>query len=262
MRTLAATRYVMPFREGGSLPALVEAEDQGLYVVKLRGAGQGPRVLIAEWIAGELARAAGLRVPELVGITIDPALGRAEPDSEIRELLRASIGLNLALDYLPGAVTWDQLAEPCPDALEASRIVLFDALVLNVDRTPKNPNLLCWHDALWLIDHGASLFFHHSWSPENRLASASSVFAPIRQHVLLPFADQLEEAATSLRQALTEARLAEIVTQLPDDWLNAADGGFADPAAHREAYLQWLRARLLSMPLFLEEAKRVHANVV
>ena len=252
----------MPFREGGSLPALVEAEDEGLYVVKLRGAGQGPRVLIAEWIAGELARAVGLRVPELVGITIDPALGRAEPDSEIRELLKASVGLNLALDYLPGAVTFDLIAEPTPDPDEASRIVLFDALVLNVDRTPKNPNLLCWHDALWLIDHGASLFFHHSWAPENRLASVQSPFAPIRQHVLLRFAERLDAAAQTLAAAFTDARIAEVVGQLPDDWLVSSDGGFDSPTAHREAYAAWLRARVAAMPVFLEEAKRDRAQLV
>lgn len=262
MRTVAATRYVTPLREGGSLPGLVEGDDQGLYVVKLRGAGQGPRVLIAEWIAGELARAMDLNVPELVRLELAPELGRAEPDPEIRELLKASVGANLALDYLPGSVTYDPLAEGAPDALEASRIVLFDAFATNVDRTAKNPNLLCWHDGLWLIDHGASLYFHHGWTAADRLAGTRSPFAAVRQHVLLPFATRLAQAAAELSRAISAARISEVVAQLPDEWLVAADGGFADPDAHRGAYRSWLVARVAALPIYLEEAERARAQLV
>jgi hypothetical protein len=218
--------------------------------------------LIAEWIAGELARAMGLKVPELVRIELAPELGRAEPDPEIRELLKASVGANLALDYLPGSVTYDPLAEGAPDALEASRIVLFDAFVTNVDRTAKNPNLLCWHDGLWLIDHGASLYFHHSWSEADRLAGSKSPFAAVRQHVLLPFATRLQEAASALPPVFTQARIAEVVAQLPDEWLTQADGGFDDPDAHRAGYRSWLQARLAALPIYLEEAERARAQLV
>src|SRR3954468_5904158 len=163
MRTLAATRYVAPLHEGGSLPAIVEANDEGLYVLKFRGAGQGPKALIAELVAGEIARVAGLPVPEIVFIELDADLARTEPDPEIQELIRASAGLNLALDYLPGSITFDPLFL-APDELLASRIVWFDAFVTNVDRTPRNSNLLVWHKKLWLIDHGASIYFHHDWT--------------------------------------------------------------------------------------------------
>ena len=163
MRTVRATRYVTPLREGGSLPAIVEGDDDGLYVAKFRGAGQGPKALVAEVIAGGLARAAGLRTPELVALELDPALGRNEPDYEIRMLLRGSVGTNLGVDYLPGSVTFDPLVGPAPDPALASLVVALDAWVANVDRTPRNTNLLLWHGALWLIDHGASLGFHHAW---------------------------------------------------------------------------------------------------
>ncbi len=162
LRTVMATRYVTPLREGGSLPAIVEADDDGLYVLKFRGAGQGPKALIAELVAGEIARAAGLPVPEIVFIELDPELARTEPDPEIQDLIRASAGLNLALDYLPGAVTFDPVAEK-PEAALASAVVWFDAYVTNVDRTPRNTNMLIWHRRLWLIDHGATLYFHHTW---------------------------------------------------------------------------------------------------
>src|SRR5215217_5981952 len=185
-KTIVATRYVTPLREGGSLPAIVEADDAGLYVVKFRGAGQGAKALIAEFIAAELAKAAGLRVPEMVLVDLDPALGRNEPDSEIRELLRASVGLNLALDYLPGSAMFDPAAKEAVDAGLASEAVWFDALVTNVDRTPRNANLLCWHRKLYLIDHGAALYFHHNWpaTPEDLEQTARSPFAAVRDHVL------------------------------------------------------------------------------
>ena len=176
MRTVTAQRYVTPLREGGSLPAIVEADDAGLYVLKFRGAGQGPKALIAELIAGEIARALGLAVPEIVLVSLDAALGRSEMDPEIQDLMKASVGLNVALDCLPGSVTYDPLAKtppaPVPSAL-ASSIVWFDALVSNVDRTARNVNMLCWHQRLWLIDHGAALYFHHAW--ENKPTQASQV---------------------------------------------------------------------------------------
>ena len=163
MRTVTATRYVSPLREGGSLPAIVEGSDDGLYVLKFRGAGQGPKALIAELVAGEIARACGLPVPEIVFMTLDPELARTEPDPEIQELIRASGGLNLALDYLPGSVTFDPVADR-PDGALASRIVWLDAYTSNVDRTARNANMLMWHRKLWLIDHGAALYFHHAWA--------------------------------------------------------------------------------------------------
>jgi len=186
LRTVRATRYVTPLREGGSLPAIVEADDDGLYVMKFRGAGQGAKALVAELIAGELARALGLPVPEIVFIELDPELARTEPDPEIQDLIRASAGLNLALDYLPGSITFDPLVDK-PERELASSVVWFDAYTTNVDRTPRNTNLLVWHRQLWLIDHGAALYFHHDWL--NYLQRSRSPFKQIKEHVLLPFAE-------------------------------------------------------------------------
>ncbi|SEM73053.1 hypothetical protein SAMN05444354_12214 [Stigmatella aurantiaca] len=260
MRTVTATRYVTPLREGGSLPAIVEAEDAGLYVLKFRGAGQGPKALIAELIAGELARAAGLRVPELVFIQLDPVLGRAEPDGEIRDLIKASAGLNLGMDYLPGSITFDPLAGPAPGAAEASGIVCFDAYVTNVDRTPKNPNLLVWHQTLRLIDHGAALYFHHSW--EGHLERARSAFAPIKDHVLLPWASELRAAEAHLRERLTPEVLEQVVGLIPDGWLEEAEAGFSSKAEHRAAYVAFLKERLASSAVFIQEAERARAQLV
>src|ERR1700675_3677409 len=189
LRTVKATRYVLPLREGGSLPAIVEADDLGLYVVKFRGAGQGVLALIAELVAGEIGRALGLRVPEIVFIEIDPALGRNEPDAEIRHLLRASPGLNLGLDYLPGSIMFDPAARDSASPEEASTLVWFDAFTQNVDRTPRNANLLVWHRKLYPIDHGAALFFHHDWPTMNE--KIASPFAPIQHHILLPWAARI-----------------------------------------------------------------------
>jgi hypothetical protein len=258
LRTVTATRYVTPLREGGSLPAIVEAEDSGLYVLKFRGAGQGTKALIAELIAGELGRALGLRVPELVLVQLDAALGRAEPDSEIRELLKASAGLNLALDYLPGSITFDPLAGPAPGAAEASAIVAFDAYVTNVDRTPKNPNLLSWHGELWLIDHGAALYFHHAW--DGYLERSQSRFPQIKDHVLLPWATGLKEAEALLRAKLTPDVLERAVGLIPDAWLGTEP--FTSASEHRAAYATFLRKRLEAAPAFLEEAERVRAQLV
>ncbi len=183
LRTVEVTRYATPLREGGSLPAIVEADDLGTYVLKFRGAGQGHKALVAEVIAGELARFLGLPVPEIVLARLDPELARAEPDPEIQDLIRSSAGLNLALDYLPGSLGFDPLVEP-PGSSLASRIVWFDALVANVDRSIHNTNLLVWHDRLWLIDHGAALYFHHTW--KNPREAAKRPYAAAANHVLLP----------------------------------------------------------------------------
>ncbi|MBZ4422911.1 HipA family kinase [Myxococcus sp. RHSTA-1-4] len=259
-RTVIATRYVTPLREGGSLPAIIEADDAGLYVVKFRGAGQGAKALIAELIAGELARAVGLRVPELVLVELDPALGRNEPDSEIRELLKASAGLNLGLDYLPGSVTFDPLAGPFPSVEVASAIVGFDAYITNVDRTPKNPNMLSWHRELWLIDHGAALYFHHSW--EDWEARSQSRFGPIKDHVLLPWASALAAQEALLRERLTPEVVERTVAAIPEAWLTSVESPFPTANAHRAAYVSWLNKRVEALPAFLEEAARARAQLV
>ena len=229
-----------PLREGGSLPAVVEADDLGTYVLKFRGAGQGRKALIAEIVAGEIARTLGLLVPEIVLVTLDPELARAEPDPEIQDLIRASSGLNLALDYLPGSLGFDPIVEP-PGPELASRIVWFDALVTNVDRTPRNPNLLTWHGRLWLIDHGASLYFHHTWSRWE--AASRRPFAAARDHVLLPFAGTIPEADGALAPRLTNEVLREIVDLVPAEWLSD-ERGFAHAAAVRAAYVEFLCSRL------------------
>ncbi len=259
LRTVTATRYVTPLREGGSLPAIVEADDSGLYVLKFRGAGQGPRALVAEVVAGELARAMGLRVPELVLVRLSPDLGRAEPDSEIRALLQGSTGLNLGVDYLPGSITFDPVAGPAPGAEEASQTVCFDAYVMNVDRTAKNPNLLFWHRALWLIDHGAALYFHHAW--ETALANRTSPFPQVRAHVLLPWATQLPAAEATLRQKLSPEVLQHTVGLLPDDWL-VGEASVGRPEDTRAAYLAWLSARLDASAVFVAEAERARAQLL
>ena len=251
MRTVRATRYLTPLREGGSMPAIVEANDEGTYVVKFRGAAQGPRALIAEILAGELGRALGLPVPQLVLIEIDPLLARSEPDQEIQDLLRKSAGLNVALDYLPGALNWEPSLPPPPDAELAARVVWFDALISNVDRTVRNPNLLRWHKRLYLIDHGASLYFHHDWP--GHLARAHAPFAPIRQHVLLPLAGDIRAADAVLAPLVTEALLTDIVARVPDAWLTAE----ATPEATRRGYVEHLLARVTGPRAFVEEAERV-----
>lgn len=250
MRTVTATRYVTPLREGGSLPAVVEADDDGMYVLKFRGAGQGPKALIAELVAGELARAVGLPVPEIVLVNLDAELARTEPDPEIQDLIRASAGINVALDYLPGAVTFDALAER-PAAELASAIVWHDAFVTNVDRTPRNTNMLVWHRRLWLIDHGAALYFHHDWP-----AAAGQIETPfprIRDHVLLPFATRLEEADAALTARLTPEVIAATIALIPDDWLGR-EALFASPTEHRAAYEGYLRRRLAAPHAFVKEA--------
>jgi hypothetical protein len=256
LRTVKATRYVTPLREGGSLPAIVEAEDLGLYVLKFRGAGQGPLALVAELIAAEIGRALGLRIPELVFMTVDAALGRNEPDQEIRELLLASVGLNLALDYLPGSFMFDPAARLPVDPRVASAAVWFDAYTTNVDRTARNPNLLWWHKNLYFIDHGASLYFHHDW--QNLEIKALTPFAAIRQHVLLGKATLISQVAEQLPSLLTTQLLTAVLDQLPDDWLlSGADNISA--ADRRSGYFEYLTRRRDASSIFVDEALRARA---
>ena len=252
MRTVNAARYVTPLREGGSLPAIIEADDDGMYVLKFRGAGHGTKALIAELIAGELARAAGLPVPELVFVSLDPDIAKTEPDPEIQDLIRASGGLNLALDYLPGSVMFDPVAEK-PDADLASRIVWFDAYVLNVDRTPRNANMLMWHGKLWLIDHGSSLFFHHGWTNVDQ--PGKKPFHQTSEHILFPFASALEAADKAMTPLLTDDVIEGIVDLVPDDWLED-HAPFRTIAENRQAYVEYLTRRLESPRSFVEEAIR------
>jgi HipA-like kinase len=269
LRTLTATRYVTPLREGGSLPAIVEANDDGLYVLKFRGAGQGPKALIAELVAGEIARALGLLVPELVFMELDAAMGRSEPDFEIQALIKASVGLNLALDFLPGSVAYDALALPPVEPLLASCIVWFDAYVTNVDRTPRNTNMLLWHKRLWLIDHGASLYFQHTWT--DYLAQSRKPFKPIKDHVLLPFASALIEADALMRSRLTPEIIRAIVSSIPATWLDTETPFTSLPAhtpasrthdEHRAAYIAYLLSRLESAEVFVKEALDARAQFV
>src|SRR3984885_8589718 len=231
LRTITARRYVTPLREGGSLPAIIEGDDDGLYVLKFRGAGQGAKALIAELLAGEIGRLAGLPIPEIVLVDLPAELARTEPDAEIQSLIGASTGLNIALDYLPGSVTYAPLVF-VPDAERASAIVWFDAFVCNVDRTVRNVNMLIWHRRLWLIDHGAALYFHHAWSSLDR--PAMNPFALIKDHVLLEQASELAGVDAEMRTVLHADRLESIVQLIPDAWLRD-DPGFADKAAQREA---------------------------
>jgi len=259
LRTVNATRYVLPLREGGSLPAIVEADDLGLYVVKFRGAGQGPLALVAELIAGEMGRALGLRVPELVFVEIDPALGRNEPDYEIRQLLKGSAGLNLALDYLPGSTMFDPAARDAVAPEEASLLVWFDAFTQNVDRTPRNANLLMWHRKLYLIDHGAALFFHHNWATMPQKAEAQ--FAEIGQHVLLPWAREIGKASEIAKNCLNAEVFAGIVSQVPDTWLEAIPASESGDEK-RHAYVEFFVRRLAASEIFEEEARKAHARLI
>lgn len=236
LRRVHVDRYVTPLREGGSLPAIVEADDCGLYVLKFRGAGQGPKALIAEIIAAGLARVLGLAVPELVLADLDPELARTEPDPEIQDLIRASAGTNVALDYLPGSANFDPVADRVDGDL-ASRLVWFDALISNVDRTARNTNLLTWHRRLWLIDHGAAFYFHHG--DGDWLAAADKPFGRITDHVLLLQADRIRDLDADLAGRLTPALLSAVVAAVPDDWFEGHD-----PVGRRAAYVDYLVARL------------------
>ena len=249
LRQVMATRYVTPLREGGSLPGLVEADDDGLYVAKFRGAGQGLRALVAEVIIGELARAAGLLVPELVGVEIDPRLGAAEPDPEIQDLIGASAGLNLGVDFLPGALPYTAAGLWQPEPELAAEIVWLDALATNVDRTARNPNLLLWHERLWLIDHGAALYLQHAGL--DPAAQADRPFPLIAQHVLLDRAASVAEADDRIRARLGDAAVAAAVSLVPAEWLAGAD-----PA---DVYVEYLTRRL-DAGGFVQEAERARAE--
>ncbi len=255
MRSLKVTRYVQPLREGGSLPAIVEADDEGLYVMKFVGAGQGRKALIAEVIAGELARALRLPMPTQALLDLDAKFGLNEPHDEIRDLLNASVGTNLGIDYLPGSITFDGLVPGALTPALASQIVWFDALILNVDRTARNPNLLTWHKNLWLIDHGASLYFHHGWSTPHD--SAKTPFAAIKNHVLLPFASELDNVAFTV----TREQLTSVVAQVPDAWLEN-EPGFVNAQAVRTAYIDFFETRFAHRDLFVTEAIRARTERV
>lgn len=252
LRTVSVTRYITPLREGGSMPALAEADDEFTYVLKFRGAGQGIKALIAELIGGETARLLGLKVPELVFATLDEAFGRTEGDEEIQDLLKASQGLNLALHYLSGSITFDPTVTTIPATL-ASQIVWLDCLLMNVDRTARNTNMLLWHKELWLIDHGASLYFHHSW--QNWEEKATQPFTLIKDHVLLPQASELEAVDAVFKARLTEQHIRAIVGLIPDEWLTTTESPFETAAAHREAYAHFLITRLAHTANFVKAAQ-------
>ena len=249
LRTVNVTRYVTPLREGGSLPAIAEADDDFLYVLKFRGAGQGVKALIAELIGGELARALGLKVPELVFANLDEAFGRTEPDEEIQDLLKASVGLNLALHYLSGAITFDPAVTKIDSKL-ASQIVWLDCLLTNVDRTPRNTNMLMWHNELWLIDHGAALYFHHSWT--NWKEQAVRPFVQIKDHVLINVATELDEVDAQFKSIINEKLIRDITALIPDEWLGE---DIESVAERREVYVQFLLLRVASSENFINEAK-------
>ena len=261
LRSVEATRYVTPLREGGSLPAIVEADDLGLYVLKFYGAGQGPLALAAEVIAGEIGRLLGLPVPDLVLVRVDEAFGRNEQDPEVRDLLRASTGVNLGMDYLPGSLMFDPAAGDKADSEFASRLVWFDAFVTNVDRTARNPNLLCWHKRLHPIDHGAALYFHHNW--QHLDAAAVARFSPIRDHVLLRWARNIPAVQEAARPMLTRESLQTVLSKVPDAWLLPVPGG-ETPGAKRAGYVDYFLRRLESAASggFVEEAMQAHAHLV
>ncbi|UTA68915.1 HipA family kinase [Emticicia sp. 21SJ11W-3] len=258
LRTVNITRYVTPLREGGSLPAIVEADDDFLYVLKFRGAGQGVKALIAELIGGEIARALGLRMPEMVFANLDAAFGRTEPDEEIQDLLQASVGLNLGVHYLSGAITFDPVLNVINPEL-ASEIVWLDCLLTNVDRTARNTNMLMWHKDLWLIDHGASLYFHHSW--DNWKEQSERPFVQVKDHVLLPFASELETTDEKFRQILTPQRIRAIVALVPDDWLQ--DPSLTEsPDERRTVYAQFLKSRVNYSQNFVKEAQNARKSII
>lgn len=258
LRTVNVTRYVTPLREGGSLPAIAEADDEFLYVLKFRGAGQGTKALIAELIGGEIARLLGLKVPEIVFANLNEAFGRTEPDEEIQDLLRGSTGLNLAIHYLSGAITFDPVVTAV-DARLASAIVWLDSLITNVDRTARNTNMLMWHKELWLIDHGAALYFHHSW--DNWEEQAKRPFAQVKDHVLLRYASEMEAIDHEFTAILGVEQIEAIVSLIPDDWL-LRDAPFESAEAHREAYVKFLASRLSVSDVFVKGANDARAALI
>ncbi|MFB0947159.1 MAG: hypothetical protein ACI9V1_002475 [Spirosomataceae bacterium] len=250
IRTVNVTQYVQPLREGGSLPAIVQADDGFLYVIKFRGAGQGKRALIAELIGGLLAKGIGLNVPELVFMNLDDSFSKTEPDEEIQDLLKFSVGLNLGLHFLSGAITYDPLVSVA-DSLSASKVVLLDSIITNIDRTAKNTNLLNWNKELWLIDHGASLYFHHNW--QNWESHLSRTFPAIKEHVLLDRAENLNEVKEEIKKFITEDTIREIVSAIPEDWLMEESNPLT-PDEMRKAYVIFLCAKLNNIDALAKEA--------
>jgi len=258
LRTVNVVRYVTPLREGGSMPAIAEADDGFLYVLKFRGAGQGVKALIAEVIGGEIARALGFKVPEIVFAELDEAFGRTEPDEEIQDLLKASVGLNLALHYLSGSITFDPTVTVIPPKL-ASQIVWLDCLLTNMDRTARNTNMLFWNKELWLIDHGAALYFHHSM--DNWQEQAKKPFVLIKDHVLLRQASELDEVDVEFSGTLTDELIDRIVGLIPESWLSK---DFGDESAHslRNVYAAFLKSRVANSQIFVNEAKHARAGII
>lgn len=250
LRTVDVIQYIQPLREGGSLPAIVEGSDGFLYVLKFRGAGQGKKALISELIGGEMARAIGLKVPELVFMNLDDSFSKAEGDEEIQDLLKFSVGLNLGLHYLSGAITYDPLVSEA-DAMSSSLVVLLDGIISNIDRTAKNTNLLNWNKELWLIDHGASLYFHHNWA--NWESHLNRTFPTIKDHVLLSRADHLAEAAESISKLLPPDTIEDIISNIPEEWL-IEESDTLLPDEKRSAYAQILNSKIANIELFVKEA--------
>ncbi len=251
IRTVNVVQYIKPLREGGSLPAIVKGDDGFHYVLKFRGAGQGPKALIAEFIGGELARAIGLKVPELVMMTLDDSFSKTEPDEEIQDLLKFSVGLNLGLHFLSSAITYDPLVTAV-DAMTASKVVLLDSIISNIDRTAKNTNLLYWNRELWVIDHGASFYFHHQWDTwESHL---TRTFPLIKDHVLLTQASQLKEVAEAIKNALNDATIDAIISAIPDDWL-FTDSDVFTADAMRANYKIYVYAKLSMLDALIKEAE-------
>tara|TARA_R110002049_G_scaffold107938_2_gene255795 strand:+ start:2565 stop:3344 length:780 start_codon:yes stop_codon:yes gene_type:complete len=251
IRTVNVVQYIYPLREGGSLPAIVKADDGFLYVLKFRGAGQGKKALISEFIGGELARAINLKVPELVFMNLDDSFSKTEPDEEIQDLLKFSVGLNLGLHFLSSAITYDPLVSEV-DSLTASKVVILDSLISNIDRTAKNTNLLNWNKELWVIDNGASFYFHHNWETwENHL---TRTFPLIKDHVLLPKATNLLKAAEEIKQAINNNVITEIVNNIPEDWL-LSERDFLNPNEMRAAYITFLNAKLSMIDVLVKEAE-------
>jgi hypothetical protein len=258
IRTVNVTRYVTPLREGGSLPAIAEADDGFLYVLKFRGAGQGVKALIGDLLGGEIARVLGLKVPEMVFANLDTAFGRTEPDEEIQDLLKASVGLNLALHYLSRAISYDPAVSTIgPEP--ASRIVWLDCLLTNVDRTAKNTNMLIWNQALWLIDHGASLYFQHSW--QHWKEQATRPFLQVKDHVLLPQASLLEQTDQTFRSLLSPVLIESIVSLIPEDWLSA-DLQERSVAAQRKVYADFLNLRIANSEIFVKAAQHARKSLI
>lgn len=258
IRTVNVIRYITPLREGGSLPAIAEADDEFMYVIKFRGAGQGKKALVAEFIGAEIARALGLKVPEIVFANLDEAFGRTEPDEEIQDLLKASVGLNLGVHYLSGSITYDP-AVSIVDPKMASQIVWLDCLITNVDRTSRNTNMLIWYKELWLIDFGASLYFHHSWN--NWKEQAEKPFSQVKDHVLLPQASELDAVNEEFKKILNKELIENVVEAIPKEWLND-ESTFSSMEEHRRAYVDFLATRIAHSEIFINEAKHARESIV